>query len=88
MELRWSSEKNERLKAERGVCFDDVAEELRAERVVDILEHSSRKDQSLFLVRIRGYVYCVPFVREQGGSFFLKTVYPSRKFTARYGRVE
>ena len=37
----------------------------------------------MFVVRIRGYVYLVPFV-ETDSEVFLKTIIPSRKATRKY----
>jgi hypothetical protein len=31
-----------------------------------------------------GYAVCVPFVGEENGGFFLKTLFPSRKYTNRF----
>jgi hypothetical protein len=31
-----------------------------------------------------GYAVCVPAIEEKNGDFFLKTLFPSRKYTKRY----
>ena len=36
MEIGWDDSKNEKIKAERGISFDEIAAELIAGRVVDI----------------------------------------------------
>jgi hypothetical protein len=37
----------------------------------------------MYVIEINNYAYCVPFV-ETDSEIFLKTVFPSRKFTAIY----
>ncbi len=82
----WSNEKNDWLKAKRGVCFEQVVLLLEQGEVLDIVEHPNRKSypgQMIAIVRIDEYTYLVPFVRE-GDVVFLKTIIPSRKATAKY----
>ncbi|MBI4226974.1 MAG: toxin [Candidatus Omnitrophica bacterium] len=78
-EFRWDLLKNERLKRTRGVSFDEI---LQA-RVVAIRRHPRRPDQRLMVCERRGHLWVVPFV-ERGDVLFLKTLYPSRKYTKRY----
>ena len=40
-------------------------------------------NQSIMVVEIRGYVYCVPFVKD-GSVTFLKTIFPSRKMKKQF----
>ena len=84
--FRWNPEKNELLRRERGVSFEEV--ELAIERgdLLDIVEHPNKlkyPDQRLFIVRIKDYVFLVPFVEDQS-EIFLKTVIPSRAATKKY----
>ena len=52
----------------------------------DVLRHSTRNKQWIFILDIDGYTWVVPFVLEHDGSrIFLKTAFPSRKFHKRYG---
>ncbi|OGX37923.1 MAG: hypothetical protein A3C53_05875 [Omnitrophica WOR_2 bacterium RIFCSPHIGHO2_02_FULL_68_15] len=80
-EFRWDLLKEERLKRTRGVSFDEI---LQA-RPIAIRQHPRRSDQQLMLFERRGYIWVVPFV-ERGDVLFLKTLYPSRKYTKRYRR--
>ena len=82
-ELRWSLLKSERLKRTRGVSF----EELIHARLVAVKEHPTRAHQQIMLFDYRGYIWVVPFVM-QGEEIFLKTLYPSRKYTKLYRRGE
>ena len=36
-------------------------------------------NQKVLVVDLDGYAYCVPYVTD-GGTWFLKTIYPSRNF--------
>ena len=82
-ELRWSLLKSERLKRTRGVSF----EELIQARLVAVKEHPTRAHQQIMLFDHRGYIWVVPFVM-QGEELFLKTLYPSRKYTKLHRRGE
>ena len=82
----WSNEKNEWLKTNRGVCFEQVVILFEREDVLDILEHPNQEvypGQKIAVVRISDYAYLVPFV-EEGDTIFLKTIIPSRKASSKY----
>ena len=51
----------------------------------DILENPSRPEQKVFVLKIKDYIWAVPFTVEEDKSIFLKTAYPSRKLFRRYG---
>jgi uncharacterized DUF497 family protein len=84
MNIRWNAGKNELLKRERGVCFEDVADLIRTGEELDIIPHPSRPNQRIIIVRINGYVHAVPFAEDAEG-LFLKTIYPSRDLNKQYG---
>jgi hypothetical protein len=67
------------------VSFQHIADITVSGDYLDILEHPGRPGQDIFLLRIRGYTWVVPFVVEDDDTVFLKTAYPSRKFHRRYG---
>ena len=84
--FRWSHEKNETLKVERRISFEEVVLAIEANGLLDNLRHpnlAKYPNQSVFVVALDGYVYLVPNVEEPNG-FFLKTVIPSRKATRDY----
>lgn len=83
MILKWSEEKNNLLKETRGICFEQVEEEIAEGRFIGPEENPSRAGQLRLVVVLDGYPYCVPFVVEDNGDWFLKTVYPSRKMKER-----
>jgi uncharacterized DUF497 family protein len=83
----WDPAKNDWLKAERGVCFEDVVFHIEAGDELNVYLHPNQQrypDQKISAVLIEGYVYLVPFV-ETETEFFLKTIIPSRKATKAYG---
>jgi len=82
----WNQDKNELLKTERQVSFDDVVLYIEMGFLLDILEHPNQekyKGQRIFVVNIDDYVYLVPFI-ENDNEVFLKTIIPSRKATKKY----
>ena len=83
---RWNKEKNERLKIERGVSFEQITMHIERGDVLDIVAHPNQEkypDQQLLVIEINDYVYLVPFVENENGQF-LKTIIPSRKATRDY----
>ncbi len=82
----WDERKNEKLKADRGIGFEEIVFLIAIGRVLDILDHPKPdrySGQRIFVIERDGYAYLVPFV-EDGSSVFLKTIIPSRKATKRY----
>ena len=86
----WNSEKNQSLRRERGVSFEEAVFHNERGDLLDIMEHPNQErypGQRIFVVNIGDYAYLVPFV-ESGTELFLKTVIPSRKATDTYLRRE
>jgi uncharacterized DUF497 family protein len=84
----WNNDKNEQVKRERGVSFEEVVFYIEKGQLLDIVEHPNQEKyagQRLFIVNINNYVYLVPFV-ETASEIFLKTIMPSRKATQKYLR--
>lgn len=84
--FRWSSEKNELLRSERGISFESVVVAVDAGGLLDILAHPNPgkyPKQRVLVVACDNYAYLVPFVEEKD-CYFLKTVIPSRKATRDY----
>ena len=82
----WSVGKNEELRKERNVGFEDVIFSIIQGRLLDIVEHPNKDkypNQRVFIVDIENYVYLVPFVEDEE-VIFLKTIIPSRKMTRKY----
>mgnify|MGYP001567774786 FL=1 len=84
--FRWNHEKNERLKAERNISFEEIVLAIEADGLLDIVAHSNPGkylNQRMFVVAVEQYAYLVPFV-EEADYYFLKTVIPNRKATRDY----
>ncbi len=82
----WNQEKNEQLKKEREVSFEEVLIALSENRLLDILKHKNQKKypvQRILVININEYVYLVPFIEDEK-KIFLKTIIPSRKATKKY----
>lgn len=86
--FRWSAEKSESLKVERGISFEAIVVAIESGGLIDILAHPNKARyprQRVLVVSRDNYAYLVPFV-EEDDYFFLKTVIPSRKASRDYLR--
>lgn len=81
-ETKWDIVKSARLKRTRGVSFEDI---IKA-KLVAIKEHPKKLHQGMLLFEYKKYIWVVPFVEEKE-HIFLKTLYPSRKYTKVYKEV-
>ena len=82
MQFAFEEEKNDRLFRLRGVTFGMVIEAIAEKGVLLNFDHPNQQkypQQRVLVVNLNGYAYCVPYVME-GDTWFLKTVYPSRRF--------
>jgi len=81
--FRWSVDKNETLRIERGISFEDITVAVEAGRLLDVVEHPNSTKyprQKILVVEVAGYAHLVPFV-EEDDHFSLNTIIPSRKAT-------
>ena len=88
--IRYSLEKNEILKVQRDISFEDVILALENGKLLDDIEHPNKEkypNQNIFiiLIEIKNYVYLVPYV-EDDNSVFLKTIIPSRQMNKKYNK--
>ena len=86
----WNEGKNELLKRERGVSFEEIVFHINNGNLLARLDHPNLVEyahQQIFVVLVRDYVYMVPFV-ENEEKYFLKTIIPSRRLTRDYLRKE
>lgn len=84
--FRWGHKKNEQLKAERNISFEEIVLAIEADGPLDILKHPNPDkypNQHVLVVAVGRYAYLVPFV-EEVDCYFLKTIIPSRKATRDY----
>jgi hypothetical protein len=81
----WSDEKDEILRRERGIGFQDIVYHIDKGNLIAVADHPNQgkfQNQKILYVQVDDYVYMVPCV-ESGGITFLKTIIPSRKETKR-----
>ena len=84
--FRWGVDKNEALKAERGISFESVVVAIESLGLLDVLAHPNPArylQQRILVVAADNYVYLVPFLEDKN-CYFLKTIIPSRKATRDY----
>lgn len=82
-EFEFDIEKNTSLKRERGISFEEIILLIDEGHLLDVVEHPNKLKyprQQIYVVDVGGYIYLVPFVRNEA-KIFLKTIYPSRKAT-------
>lgn len=80
-EPKWNALKSVRLKKIRGLSFEDIL----GARYIKTENHPNRDNQKLMLFEHKGKIWVVPFVDAEKERF-LKTLYPSRKYTKLYER--
>ncbi|MDZ7722296.1 MAG: toxin [candidate division KSB1 bacterium] len=80
----WDQNKSVKLKLERNIIFEQIAEMILEEEYIDILEHTKRKNQKIFIIEINNYIHAVPFIIDEEDNIVLKTAYPSRKLQKKY----
>jgi uncharacterized DUF497 family protein len=81
--FEWNNEKNEQLMCQRNICFEDVLVAMESGYLLDVVQNQNYENQKIFIVKIKGYAYLVPFVEDEKTLFF-KTIIPSRKATKKY----
>ena len=82
----WDDAKNAKLRADRGIGFEDVVFHIEHGDLLDILEHPNPDryaGQRIFVVQREDSVYLVPFAEDER-TVFLETIIPSRKATKQY----
>ncbi len=84
--FRWDPDKNEALKAKRGISFESVVVAIESGGLLDVLAHpnpAKSPQQRILVVAADNYIYLVPFLEDKD-CYFLKTIIPSRKATRDY----
>lgn len=82
--LNWSHEKNEIIKNKKGISFEEIAYLIESDKILGIEENPGKPNQKIYILEIKNYAFIVPFV-EKENEIFLKTAFPSRKYSKRYG---
>ena len=84
--IDWNTDKNEILKLERGVSFEDIISAISDGGLIKIIDHPNPvkyPNQKVMIINIDNYAYVIPFT-ESGDKLFLKTIYPSHNATKLY----
>lgn len=82
MNFKYNYEKNAQLLQTRGIGFEEIIQAISEGNILDIRKHPNElkyPDQKILYVRVLEEVYAVPFIEEEKGCFFLKTLFPTRK---------
>ena len=82
----WNNAKNQKLKAQRGISFEDIVYYIQARELLDEVEHPNQEKypgQRILTVNVLGYVHLIPFIDSEDG-YFLKTIIPSRQATKHF----
>jgi uncharacterized DUF497 family protein len=85
MVFNWDDEKNKKLKKTRNISFEEMVIAIEKGDLLDIVENPSKKyrNQIIFIVNVEEYAYSVPALKSEN-EYFLKTIFPSRKYTYKY----
>ncbi len=90
MKYEWNPRKNEWLKKEGKISFEQVIFHLSQGDVWKIADHPDQNKypgQKIYFVIIEGYVYLVPHIIGKE-YIFLKTIIPSREATKIYEKEQ
>lgn len=80
----WNADKNKILKETRGISFEEIVWLIERGHLLGIEKNPPYPNQHIYVVEVEGYAVVVPFV-ETETEIFLKTAFPSRKYTKLYG---
>lgn len=84
--IDWNEGKNRLLKKRRNISFEEIVLSIDSSGLLDIVEHHDQykyPNQKLLIVEVENYAFVVPFLLSDE-TYFLKTIYPSRKATQAY----
>jgi len=85
--FEWSDDNNLQLKQERGISFEEIVFVIEHGGLMDVIPHPNPEkypNQFVYVIHINNYIYLVPFVKDDTGARFLKTIIPSRKAARSY----
>ena len=75
----WKIAKNQKLKADRKVSFEQVLEAIADGKVEDIVENPKYLGQKVYILELNQYPHFVPFKELGDDTRELITIIPSRK---------
>ncbi len=88
-QFEWSAAKNRKLERERAISFEHIVYAIERGGLIDVVDHPNPErypNQAVYVVNIKDYIYLVPFVKQESGTRFLKTIILGRKATRDYLR--
>ncbi len=83
MKYDWNPDKNEWLKKNRNISFEQIIFHLSQGDIWMVSDHPNQEKypkQRIYFVVVENNVYLVPHIIKKD-TIFLKTVFPSRKAT-------
>lgn len=86
--FEYDPEKDQKLRQERNISFDEIIMLIHEGKLIDILDHPNQSQyakQKIYVLDVDGYVWLIPYVQNDN-RIFLKTAFPSRKHTKQYIR--
>ncbi len=86
-EILWDRQKAKALSEnpDRGITFERCVIAIENDDILANIENPSRDGQNILILNIDNYAYVVPYVEDEKARY-LKTIYPSRKYTKIYLR--
>jgi len=85
-EFRFNQDKDKILKEKRSLGFNDIIIAINKGKLIKLIDNPNKKKylkQKIYLVLIKDYIFAVPCIEEEK-YIFLKTLYPSQKYTKKY----
>ena len=70
--FEWKREKNEILKLEREISFEEIIDAMEEGKLLDVITHPNKEkhpNQKEIVVEIDEYVYVVPFIEDENKVF-------------------
>lgn len=70
---------------DRRISFERCLVAIENGAILANIQNPSRAEQKIFVLDIDDYAYVVPYVEDEK-AMYLKTIYPSRKYTKQFLR--
>lgn len=87
MNFNYNHEKNAKLLEKRGLGFGEIIQFIVEGNLIRVTNHHNAQEypnQKIMHVKVLDQIYLVPYIIEENGTIFLKTLFPSRKATKKY----
>lgn len=89
--FEYNLEKDTILKKTRGIGFEEIIDIINENKILEDIKNPSFKrypNQRIFVLGFKGYAFVVPYVVDKKRKVnFLKTCWPSRKYTKKYFKL-